>query len=153
MLLAITFVLSAVVSSISAAPSQQAFHASAIAKVTEDEPVHLVSPLPTVEDIMECMHNRFELVAAEYGEKHGLMTHEEFWTDRRYVAEWQGNREFWIRANTSGTEWKKDGVWNTVEWPILLDNPDVTRVIRVNPDNDRQELRIAFEIQHPKLEV
>lgn len=35
---------------------------------------------------------------------------------------------------------KSDSVWNRLELPALLTNPDVTNIIRVNPDTGEQSI-------------
>lgn len=43
-----------------------------------------------------------------------------------------------LPSDTTGTDWHKDTVWNNYEWPNL--GAGVTQVIRVNPDNEDEEL-------------
>ncbi|KAL4945544.1 hypothetical protein BDV06DRAFT_219232 [Aspergillus oleicola] len=43
-----------------------------------------------------------------------------------------------LRSDQTGTKWRDDSTWNEFEWPNL--GGDVTRVVRINPDNDRQEI-------------
>ncbi|KAL4905217.1 hypothetical protein BDW74DRAFT_178220 [Aspergillus multicolor] len=40
-----------------------------------------------------------------------------------------------LPSDTRGTDWYEGSVWAKYEWPNL--GPDVTKVVRVNPDNDR----------------
>jgi hypothetical protein len=47
-----------------------------------------------------------------------------------------------LPSDTTGLAWSKGTVWNTHEWPALLQNSAVKKVIRVNPDNDFQEVLI-----------
>ncbi|KAK1139413.1 hypothetical protein N8T08_000776 [Aspergillus melleus] len=43
-----------------------------------------------------------------------------------------------LPSNTKGTNWKKGTVWDKYEWPNL--SSAVTKVTRVNPDNDDEEV-------------
>lgn len=43
-----------------------------------------------------------------------------------------------LPKDTTGTNWQKGTVWDQYEWPNL--GPGVTKVIRVNPDDDTEEV-------------
>lgn len=83
----------------------------------------------------------------------------QLWTDPNYQSKWQNDedlsKQFFNLASqamaelsdgivyvmlpddTKGTDWNKDTVWAKYEWPNL--GSAVTKVVRVNPDNDNQE--------------
>ena len=89
------------------------------------------------------------------------------WKDRKYVAAMTGpgsplsaaqEQQFWENAskalaqgasgvvhvmlpsNTKGRKWIKGSVWDRIEWPALIKNRKVTKIIRINPGNDTQEV-------------
>jgi len=43
-----------------------------------------------------------------------------------------------LPSNKKGTDWYLGSLWAMLEWPNL--SSAVTRVIRVNPDNDNKEI-------------
>ncbi|GLB36801.1 hypothetical protein LshimejAT787_0310880 [Lyophyllum shimeji] len=45
-----------------------------------------------------------------------------------------------LPANTVGTNFHPGTVWSRLEWPELQRNSKVTKVIKVNPDNSKQEV-------------
>ena len=83
----------------------------------------------------------------------------QLWKDARYPDPWQNDpdasEKFFnlasqalaglssgtvyviLPSDTKGKDWKVGTVWDKYEWPSLT--PDVTKVIRVNPDNDNEE--------------
>ena len=91
--------------------------------------------------------------------KNGYKVLPQFWKDSKYPDPWQNDpdtsSDFFNRASqalaelssgivytmlpsdTKGKDWKAGTVWDKYEWPNL--GPDVTKVIRVNPDNDDEE--------------
>lgn len=95
-----------------------------------------------------------------YNKKNGYRTLPSLWKDAKYPDQFIINHkiaeEFNARASqamaevssgivyvmlpsdTTGTKWKKETVWNEFEWPNL--GKGVTKVIRVNPDNDKEEV-------------
>ena len=83
----------------------------------------------------------------------------EKWVDPKWQDKWQNDetvsKEFFnicsqamaeassgtvyvmLPSDTKGTDWHKGTVWDKFEWPNL--GSGVTKVIRVNPDNDNSE--------------
>ncbi|GLB40962.1 hypothetical protein LshimejAT787_0901770 [Lyophyllum shimeji] len=45
-----------------------------------------------------------------------------------------------VPKNTAGSNFHKGTILNRIEWPALLRNHKVTKVVKVNPDNGRQEV-------------
>lgn len=47
-----------------------------------------------------------------------------------------------LPSDTKGREWMAGTVWDVYEFPALEQNLKVKKLIRVNPDNDVQEILI-----------
>lgn len=93
------------------------------------------------------------------GKSNGYKILGELWKDSSYPDQWQndaaasldffniasqamaeassGTAYVMLPSDTKGTEWKKETVWDKYEWPNL--GSGITKVVRVNPDNDDQE--------------
>lgn len=54
------------------------------------------------------------------------------------MAEASSGTVYVLLPKGSGTDWKKDTVWDLYEWPNL--GSGVTKVIRINPDNTDEEV-------------
>lgn len=81
------------------------------------------------------------------------------WTDSSWQNQWQNDEDaskkffnicsqamaeassgtvYVLLPSGSGTDWKKGTVWDSYEWPNL--GSGVTKVIRINPDNEDEEV-------------
>lgn len=48
--------------------------------------------------------------------------------------------------DTNGRVWFKGTVWARIEWPALLNNPAVTKIMRIDPDGDQEEEIYSKEV-------
>lgn len=92
----------------------------------------------------------------------GRYTWDDFFLDPRYLKAWSNAsasdfRKFedsvsaalaelssevvyvLLPNDTDGIVWFKGTVWDRIEWPALLNNPAVTKIMRIDPDSDNEE--------------